>query len=92
MIISWAREAIDQLESQVRHINQQGDFAAAKRLYIATVRAVDNLSDHPMMGAPGRRAGTREVVEYPLVVIYKVLQDEVLILRVKHGRQLRRPR
>ena len=39
------------------------------------------------MGRPGRDQGTRELVEYPYVIIYEVDEkaDEVIILAVLHG-------
>jgi plasmid stabilization system protein ParE len=39
------------------------------------------------MGRPGRLEGTRELVEYPYVFVYRVAddEDEIIILSVVHG-------
>ena len=45
------------------------------------------LSDHPSMGKPGRVPGTREMVSTgtSYIVLYRVVANEVQILRVLHG-------
>jgi toxin ParE1/3/4 len=41
------------------------------------------------MGRPGLVEGTRELIEWPYIIVYKVDEDrgEVLILAVVHGAQ-----
>jgi toxin ParE1/3/4 len=41
------------------------------------------------MGRPGLVRGTRELLEYPYIIVYKVFEerDEVVILSVVHGSQ-----
>jgi plasmid stabilization system protein ParE len=41
------------------------------------------------MGRPGLVEGTRELLEYPYVIVYKVFeeQDEIVVLSVVHGAQ-----
>jgi len=52
-------------------------------------RRVDLLSDFPSMGRPGRISGTRELVvsRNRCVVLYRLDDDMVRILRVVHGAQ-----
>jgi plasmid stabilization system protein ParE len=39
------------------------------------------------MGRPGRVRDTRELVEYPYIIVYHVVEDrdEVIILSIIHG-------
>ena len=41
------------------------------------------------MGRPGLVAGTRELLEWPYVIVYKVYEerDEIVILSIVHGAQ-----
>jgi toxin ParE1/3/4 len=41
------------------------------------------------MGRPGRDPGTRELIEYPYIIIYEVHEDrgEVEVLSIAHGAQ-----
>lgn len=52
-------------------------------------QAVNRLSVMPSLGRPGRIYGTRELVisGTPYLVVYRVKNQRVEILRVLHGRQ-----
>jgi toxin ParE1/3/4 len=41
------------------------------------------------MGRPGLVEGTRELLEYPYIIVYKVFEerDEIVVLSVVHGAQ-----
>ena len=43
------------------------------------------------MGRPGVVEGTRELVEYPYIIVYKVFDDrgEIVVLSIVHGAQHR---
>ena len=43
------------------------------------------------IGRPGRRKGTRELIEYPYIIVYKVFEErrEVVVLPVVHGARSR---
>jgi toxin ParE1/3/4 len=51
--------------------------------------AVERLTHYPKSGRPGRIAGTRElaVSGTPYVIVYRVENAAVLILRLLHGAQ-----
>jgi toxin ParE1/3/4 len=50
--------------------------------------AVLPLSEHPYLFRAGRVAGTREIVAHPnYIVVYQVLEREVIISDVLHARQ-----
>jgi len=48
----------------------------------------DNLAN---MGRPGLIEGTREIIEYPYIVVYRVEKerDEVIVLSIIHGARRR---
>jgi plasmid stabilization system protein ParE len=41
------------------------------------------------MGRPGLIAGTRELLEYPYIIVYRVdlARDEIVIVSIVHGAQ-----
>ena len=88
--LEWTRAALDQLDGQI-------EYVAAKRLADPVrvgeriERALDVIRAHPRIGAPGRRAGTREwpVRGSPLTLIYRIERTRTLILAVMHQRQAR---
>ena len=49
--------------------------------------AAHQLSQFPDSGRPGKVAGTRELVlpQWPYIVVYRVMSDEVQILRAFHA-------
>ena len=64
--------------------------AAANRMAIAIVAAVDRLVDNPRLGRIGSVTGTFELVVRPYAIVYEIHRAELVVLRVWHGRQ-RRP-
>lgn len=50
---------------------------------------VDMLMQHPQMGRPGRRKGTRELVisRTPFVVVYRVKGTRIEVIRLLHSSQ-----
>lgn len=88
MRVRWLRKALQNLDEQAGYIAQESPKAAAEMF--AFVKAqVDALADFPAVGRPGRVPGTRELVidRYPLLVPYRVQNDEVHVLRVFHTRR-----
>lgn len=86
MKVRWLRTALGNLEDEAAYIARD-DPAAAPRTVDRLRLAIDNLSDHPEIGRPGRVAGTRELVVpgTPYVIPYRVRRDQIEILRVFHG-------
>jgi toxin ParE1/3/4 len=62
---------------------------AAGLVLDAIRNAAMGLRDFPLIGHPGRRASTRELVlpKYPYTVIYRVTASKVIIVAVLHQRQ-----
>jgi toxin ParE1/3/4 len=59
--------------------------AVANRIFAA----IDSLTRFPRRGRPGDLEGTRELVvaRTPYIVVYRIDDDEIVILRVIHGAQ-----
>lgn len=50
---------------------------------------VDMLMQHPQMGRPGRKKGTRELVisRTPFIVVYRVKGTRIEVIRLLHSSQ-----
>ena len=85
MRVRWLQAARRNLEAAVEYIAQDNPDAARK-LYAHIRERATALTDQPNMGKPGRVFGTRELVidKYPYLIPYRVLGDEVQVLRVFH--------
>jgi toxin ParE1/3/4 len=73
-------------------INERNPVAATR--VIARVRAAaEQLGEHPRIGHAGTAAGTLEwvVTGLPYVIVYeaRVADDEIVVLGVYHGAQMR---
>jgi toxin ParE1/3/4 len=71
----------------VRSYIAKDNPAAARRIALRIVEAVEQLPDNPHVGRPGRVPGTRElvIVRTPYIVPYRVHRNALEILRVYHG-------
>ena len=92
MRVRWLRKALANLDEEGEYIARDNPAAAA-RVVLRILSAVELLKQNPAIGRPGRVAGTRELVvtETPYVVPYRVREDVVEVLRVFHGAR-RRPK
>jgi toxin ParE1/3/4 len=87
MQIVWTRKALRHLAAVQDYIEQDKPDAA-RRVAAAIRKAVTLLSEHPHIGRPGRKTGTRELVSgTPYIVPYRVRADSLTILAVLHGAQ-----
>ena len=70
-----------------RHVAQDNP-AAARRIARELLVAGDSLDVFPHRGRRGRSRNTRELIAVPpYVLVYRVGQDMVRVLRVWHGAQ-----
>jgi toxin ParE1/3/4 len=86
--IFWSADATADLRGLRRYIAQDAPGTAA--VVVARLReAVEGLEQFPSRGRPGRQAGTRELVvpRTPYVVVYRVTDEAVQVLRILHGAQ-----
>ncbi|MCX7192721.1 MAG: type II toxin-antitoxin system RelE/ParE family toxin [Proteobacteria bacterium] len=88
MRVRWLKKAIANLDAEADYIAQENQTAAAD-MFLYVQNKVDALSEFPSSGRPGRVPGTRELVidRYPFVVPYRVVGDELHVLRVFHTRR-----
>ena len=88
MRVRWLQKAIRNLDAEADYIAEENVTAAAE-MFVYVKAKVDELGDFPSMGKPGRVPGTRELVidHYPYVVPYRVVGDELHVLRVFHTRR-----
>ena len=86
MEIKWLRNGLRNLENVENYISQNNPEAATQ--VIVKIRSsVNQLAAYPYMGREGRVEGTRELVisQTPYIVVYRVRQETVEILRVLHS-------
>ncbi len=84
--IRWLRLALADLDELMVYIAKDNPEAATKvagKIWETTRM----LSNHPAMGKPGRVPGTREMIVTgtSYIVPYRVVANEVQILRILHG-------
>ena len=74
---------LDELMGYIAKDNPEAATKVAEKIW-ETTRI---LSNHPAMGKPGRVPGTREMVVTgtSYIVPYRVVANEVQILRILHG-------
>ena len=86
MKIKWVRLALDDLRKIDTFISND-NASAAKKVLALIWETAQLLKEHPQIGRPGRVTGTRELVisDTPFIVPYRVISDEIQILRVIHG-------
>jgi toxin ParE1/3/4 len=84
--IRWLDKAVIDLEDAYEFILYDNPPAAAAEVD-KILKAVERLKDNPAMGRAGRVPKTRElaVSGTPYLVIYRVKNDRLEILRVFHG-------
>nr|WP_013207365.1 type II toxin-antitoxin system mRNA interferase toxin, RelE/StbE family [Ralstonia solanacearum]CBJ34352.1 Addiction module toxin, RelE/StbE [Ralstonia solanacearum PSI07] len=87
MTVVWLPQAIENLVDIVDYIGTDNPAAAVE--LGAQIRAkASRLADHPTLYKPGRVRGTREcVVTENYLIVYRVKDEQVQVLRVLHARQ-----
>ncbi len=91
--VIWSRAALADLDRQYHFLNARNPEAATRALQ-AIVEAGKSLGQTPQRGtpiisAPGLRKLLVRFGKSGYILHYIVLEDEVLILKVYHGRQNR---
>ena len=88
MRVRWSRPALVDLRRVREYISQDSPTRAGT--VVSRLRAAAlGLEQFPRRGRPGDREGTRELVvaRLPYIVVYRIDDDEIVILRVLHGAQ-----
>lgn len=87
-IIEWLPAASTNRFEQLDYIAQDNPLAAISQDE-EIEHQVDMLMQHPQMGRPGRKKGTRELVisRTPFIVIYRVKGTRIEVIRLLHSSQ-----
>lgn len=90
MKVVYAPRALADLQAIEGYITQHNPVAA-RRVLAVIKSAIDALGHSPRLGLPIDDEGRYRlpIVRYPYIVFYRLTDDEVVILRVRHG--ARRP-
>lgn len=77
--------ATQDLDSVYEYVAQENPLAA-KKIVLKILDSIDSLKAFPTIGRPGRLAHTRELVisATPFIVIYKIREDIIYIIRIYH--------
>jgi toxin ParE1/3/4 len=88
VIVTWRPAALRDKRGQIEYLAARNATAAAE-LEVRLVDQTERLAQYPLMGRVGKVRGTRElpITRTNFVVIYRVVDSTVLIMRVLHGRQ-----
>ena len=88
MNIRWTRPAQQDIATIVRYIQQDKPDAAA-RVKAKIIETIERLPVFPEQGRKGIVEGTREIIfhPWPYIAVYVIVDDEVRILRIRHGAQ-----
>jgi len=95
MRVVFDDEALDDLRRIVARIandNRSAAEALVSRVFDKAERlATPELTE---MGRPGLDPGTRELIEYPYIIVYEVHPErgEIVVLSIVHGAQDRKPK
>lgn len=89
MSISWKPTATAELVQYVVDYANRHDPLTAWHVFDEVQTRAEILGDQPGIGRPGRVRGTREfvVTGTPFILVYRLRDTQVEILRVLHGRQ-----
>lgn len=93
MRIIWSATAVAELDGIVRYIAQD-DVQSALRVEDRILKAAGRLAEFPFSGRRGAVVGSRELVvaRTSCLMIYRVSEQGVDILRIVHGARLWPPR
>ncbi len=89
MSIDWKPNATAELVESVVDYANRHDPLTAWRVFDEVQARAEILDDQPGIGRPGRVRGTREfvVTGTPFILVYRIQNAQVEILRVLHGHQ-----
>lgn len=83
--LEYSARSVANMEAVKLYISTDNPSAAV-RVIQSMLAASEELLDFPLLGHPGQRAGTRELVlsKYPYTIVYRLTSDKVRIVAVLH--------
>ena len=80
-----ARDELDDIFTWIAQDSPRAASAMIARIEAKVMRLETSQLAH--MGRPGLVEGTRELIEYPYIIVYKVFEDrdEIVVLSIVHG-------
>jgi plasmid stabilization system protein ParE len=86
MIVSYSRRAKSDLEDILRYLSERSPVGA-RNVSRSSAAAIEVLADNPEIGVKTRRPGVRVwlAVGYPYKVSYRVRDEAVEILHIRHA-------
>jgi toxin ParE1/3/4 len=86
--IRWTLPAVNNLQSIFQYIAADNE-EAAHRMMERIHAAIERVAQMPYSARGGKHAGTRELVvpRTPYIVMYRIHEEAIQILRVFHGAQ-----
>jgi plasmid stabilization system protein ParE len=94
MRIVFDDEALEDLRGIHAWIGKESPRAATE-LAARIFDKIENLLEPELtyMGRPGLDPGTRELIEYPYIIVYEVHEErgDIVVLAIVHGAQDRKP-
>ena len=82
-----AREELEGIFEWIKKDNARAAYEMVTRIEAKIARLATPALKH--MGRAGRDTGTRELIEYPYIIVYEIHVDrgEIVVLAVVHGAQ-----
>jgi toxin ParE1/3/4 len=84
MRVVWTQRANGHLQKIVEYIARDKP-GVAHAVAEDLIRTTEILAQHPQAGRRGRRAGTRELIKPPYLIVYRVKHDVVNIHAIVDG-------
>ena len=84
--IVWTEEAVANLDSIADYISAFNP-AAADRLAARLIEIADSLAEFPDRGREAGESRREMTIVWPYIIRYRVEDDSVIILRIRHGAQ-----
>lgn len=88
MKITWSYRGWNSLKEIIEYLVQE-DIDAARRVRDRIIEKADLLKENPYLGLP-YEMNTRRLPlgDYPYAIYYRITQQEIQILQVRHAKRL----
>ncbi|HRE43352.1 MAG TPA: type II toxin-antitoxin system RelE/ParE family toxin [Terricaulis sp.] len=90
MVITWSPRAAREFRAIVTYLSARSR-SGASRVTSRILKRIDDLLLIPEQGAPiGRGARRLEVTRTPYLIFYRIMNDEIVLIGIVHGKRRRR--